>query len=263
MAWFHLTNPPREYMLPRAQASDIYALLGKVRYSSAIHRIAEAVVSWLGLFNYTALHLRGNDFQFAAEHSARDIVAKTKALLVVPHDAAAENRDGRAEVVDRVTGKMRLYVAIDHVAAELRREWAREGVEVVTWADFRRGGRWHAPVLAPVLAQLSLNSGDLVRVSGMVEQLVCAFADTFVGSARSTFTAMINRIRQYARVPVPAIAVHSSRASEHIGGLARKMREDWRASGGWSAERASAPVDLYKVRCWPAGDCLPFPDLRD
>ena len=48
------------------------------------------------------------------------------------------------------------------------------------------------------------NSGAVGRRSALFEQLVCVFGDVFVGSARSTFTAGINRMRWFSHVPVQA-----------------------------------------------------------
>ena len=132
---------------------------------------------------YSALHIRRNDFQYKTNF----IAAKTS--------------------LDNVRSVFRpgetLYLATDEMSDGFFDAFHHAGFTgVYTLNDFKKAGE----VLSPErLAALRL-AGPLAppypdryspKFDGMIEQLICAMGRAFVGTASSTFTAYIFRVRGY------------------------------------------------------------------
>ena len=119
-----------------------------------------------GLFppSYVAFHIRRGDFQQTqTRQSAEKIVEQTNALV--------PNRSTRIA-----------YIATDESNRSFFAPFMREYRAVYFLADLKSG------------TDIDTINQNYV---GMIEQVVCANADVFIGTPLSTFTAYITRIRGY------------------------------------------------------------------
>lgn len=191
--WWALGGPREDF---RPQFSDAsWALLthGFVWHPDAF-TIASHAVSHLGIFNYSALHARYNDFQFSdARQGAVSIVSKWGRVLA-----------GRNQT---------LYVASDEpkefaqAAARARLMFFRE-----LFGENSLPEDGPAP-LADVRKQFSVERW--FKMLGPAEELICTFAKVFVGTDKSSFSGHINRMRLHAQAPVTMVLQHTMNVPEN------------------------------------------------
>lgn len=135
-----------------------------IHYQRHLYAAASGPIARMGVRNYTALHLRRNDFQYTQAPDAADGFLGT------------------------ITGSLRpketVYVASDELDpgwwSQLRSALKARGHELVNFEDFK-----------PELLERGLKE----KFSGMVEMIICTGARSFWGSKDSTFTQGIQLLR--------------------------------------------------------------------
>ena len=134
-----------------------------LRYRNEIFEYADRAVKALMPGRFNAMHVRRNDFQYKQTRlSAQEIHNNVKSLL---------------------DPTLPLYLATDDQSGELARELQK------------LFGFPQVFQLADTLKQLS---GDVPYAwEGTLEKIICAYADRFVGTDLSTFSAYIHRLRGY------------------------------------------------------------------
>eukprot|EP00401_Gymnodinium_catenatum_P028819 CAMPEP_0117467398 /NCGR_PEP_ID=MMETSP0784-20121206/5636_1 /TAXON_ID=39447 /ORGANISM="" /LENGTH=450 /DNA_ID=CAMNT_0005261367 /DNA_START=125 /DNA_END=1473 /DNA_ORIENTATION=+ len=134
-----------------------------LHYSQPIWHSAAAVVAKLGVFNFVAVHLRRNEFQYKKAGESRDHVAKFKAQL----------RTGEP-----------LYIATDEMDEEYVRSFgeALPGHPVYSSANF---------------SQELASTGR--RMLGHVEQMICVGSRYFFQMPLSTWSVYIRTMRSYVQ----------------------------------------------------------------
>jgi len=155
--------------------SDMYSVGSNdgrdlIHYNPTLFEMASHPVAALGASRYMALHLRRNDFQYDQAPSAGEAGKLVRSL------------EGRLKPLEAV------YVASDEVDQNwwkaLRLEFDARGHKLVTLADFKDD------------ANLQGENGLSSRNAGLVEQIVCSAARSFIGTSASTFSAGIQLLRQ-------------------------------------------------------------------
>ncbi len=144
-------------------------------YAPPIARAAAAYVELLGgLGMFASMHVRRNELQYksvfiSGEQTAKNVLPVLRATR--EHIAAP--------------GKLlTLYLATDEFAPDFFAALSAEGVRLLRIGDLR----------AEVEAKVGVTDP---RHEGMIEQMICAAAATFVGTPYSSFTAHIFRLRRY------------------------------------------------------------------
>lgn len=170
------------YFTERVSLSHFYALLyfrtgyekmdaevkelirDHVHYPLWVVNLANQVISKLPKY-YSAIHMRRGDFQYKeiTDIQVEKIVHNTQNILL-PHEPVYIATDERNETI-----RTQLFAA-----------FKRAGHNVTTLDDFP-----------------SVMDATEKRFYGMIEQLVCTGARTFVGSRLSTFSGYITRLRMY------------------------------------------------------------------
>ena len=163
----------------------------RVRYKDKIYCVGGRIVEQMALLadpsvtlpyrsmqrtKYVAFHIRRGDFQHKwVKIPAEEILALT--LCLVPDRAR------------RVA-----YIATDEQNSSFFDPFRAAFKQVYFLQDFTRG------------AYASIGLGDMQRNElGMVEQVVCASSDVFIGTPLSTFTGYITRMRGYMNATVPGM----------------------------------------------------------
>jgi hypothetical protein len=162
--------------LKRHMGDAHWALLqhGFVWHEDAFN-IAAKAVSYLGLFNYVAIHARYGDFvEKKAQQGPKEILQHWKEYL--PEGAT-------------------LYIATDEPGKF--QGHAAEGVRLLVWDDFFQSSTGN--LLAET--QKKYSGERWFKLLGLVEELICTYSKIFVGTARSTFTGHIQRMRIQAGAP--------------------------------------------------------------
>jgi len=140
----------------------------EIHYQRHLYAIASGPIARMGLRNYTALHLRRNDFQY---QQAPDTPSRIM-----------------EKIAETLKPKETVYVASDELDPEwwsqLRSALKAGGHELMTFDDFK-----------PEL----LDRGLKEKFSGLVEMIICTAARSFWGSRQSTFTAGIQSLRKTLR----------------------------------------------------------------
>jgi len=149
-----------------------------------VFHLAARVVHSLGLFNYISMHARYNDFQFKEDREAPKVIM----ARWMDH-------------FDRWLGKSdTIYISTDgsepEKFVEAVNKRMKRPIKVVLAADIFNDPK--SPI-ASLLADMS--SKRLNQLKGPIEQVICTFAKVFVGTAKSTFSGYIERMRANAEAP--------------------------------------------------------------
>jgi len=146
-------------------------------------RIASKAVKFMGLFNYVALHARYNDFQFKESREPADDIFQKLGPFLEPGAV--------------------LYIASDE--PQKFEGLGKHGVKVVLFEDLLsdKGGN----VLTHEKAKY--DPERWFKLTGLVEELICAYAKMFVGSDKSSFSGHIQRMRKHVRPPVSSLLDHT------------------------------------------------------
>mmetsp|Transcript_31391 Transcript_31391/g.55220 ORF Transcript_31391/g.55220 Transcript_31391/m.55220 type:complete len:532 (-) Transcript_31391:347-1942(-) len=143
-------------------------LRNNIHLKSSVFEIAAKVVAELGAFNYVAMHVRRNELQYktsfkAASVSLKNVRAKLK------------------------TGE-KIYIATDEVKEDFFNVF-REEFEVYQWKDFfGPNGKFKDMKIER-------------KHEGLIEMAICSMGRIFFGTALSTFSAYIRRLRGYVQAP--------------------------------------------------------------
>ena len=182
--YFFFMRPEEERLVKRfvrdriRYHDPIYCAGGKIAEHMALK--ADPAVSLplqtMQRTNYVAYHIRRGDFQHAwVKIPAEEILQLTKSLIPGP-------------LSERV-----VYIATDETKNTSFFDPFRKAFkEVYFLADFKEDASF-------ALQHLPINH------YGMVEQVICASADIFIGTPLSTFTGYITRMRGYMEPRVPGI----------------------------------------------------------
>lgn len=171
LEWTHskLANPSVFYFLPKAEK---FALLEsvKIRYLEEIEQLAAKIVSQIGRFN--AFHLRLGDFLTNYKQDEYSVDAERFKHYV---EAAFTDKD------------LPVLAATDGLhEKELFRSFLADYriifIDELVFDDFLSNYK-------------NLKFTDF-NVLTILNQLICANAETFIGTYRSTFTSIIHRLRQ-------------------------------------------------------------------
>jgi hypothetical protein len=137
----------------------------ELHYQRHLYAIASGPVAQMGVRNYTALHLRRNDFQFTQAPDSLGSGLDPDSWMLRPGEA--------------------VYVASDEIDPQwwsgLRASLKAHGHELVTFED--------------VKLEL-LGRGLREKFAGLVEMIICSGARSFWGSRKSTFTEGIQTLRE-------------------------------------------------------------------
>ena len=147
-----------------------HRLLRSIHYTDLVFEAASRVVAFMGLFNYSSMHIRRNDLQYqSAFLSAKGSVQNTAALLR-PNET--------------------LYIASDELEAGFFQAFHHRYC-VYRLKDFfgPRGGN----------ALTGLHIPD--NLLGPIEQVIMASGRVFIGTHLSTFSSFVNRLRGYIGTP--------------------------------------------------------------
>jgi len=143
--------------------------------------IAAQVVNFLGIFEYNALHARYNDFQYQDDRQeASSIWSKWGSVF---------------------KSAPKMYVASDD-SDRIKKLKEVEGIELYTFDDMLN------TVLKDVKPRYSAERW--FKLTGPVEELICTYARTFVGTKSSSFSGHINRMRIHAQAPVTRMLTHTN-----------------------------------------------------
>jgi hypothetical protein len=147
-----------------------------VRYAPEVFAAADRLIAHLGAYEYSALHIRRNDFasQFGA--------------------AGAQPPDKTRDRVNEMLPPAEpLYVATDETDPQHLAPLADER-RVITWRDL----------------PATETSGIPDLLVGPVEQLICAAGRTFIGTQYSTFSMYITRLRCFTGAPDIEVRYHTA-----------------------------------------------------
>ena len=144
-----------------------------VRYCREIFELASELISMLPFHQYSALHIRRNDFQY--KEARTQAVASWNNIRNLLEDEAPT------------------YIATDEVDEGFR-DVFRSKKTVLFWEDLMQ--QYAGPAIPE-------------KYVGPIEQLICAGARRFVGTDLSTFSTYIVRLRGYTRAPDMAAYYHT------------------------------------------------------
>lgn len=159
-------------------------LRNHVRYPDIVFEVAARVVPRLGMFQYSAVHIRRNDLQYKGVFiSAQETLDHIRPLL------------NKSET---------LYLSTDETEdgffAAIEKEFP-----VYRWDDFLKPGGKGGEVLAGLQIPRKL--------IGITEQAICMMGRTFFGTRASTFSGYITRLRGYVNAPDTNIYFHNTQYS--------------------------------------------------
>jgi len=169
--WTHsnLAHPSCFYFLPRADKLELLRQ-ARIKFIEPIEKLASAIIDQFG--QYYAVHTRLGDF-----------------LSNYSPDEYSVNKDRYTKYIAATFPDRSLPVLIATDAlyekpmfAEIFEGYKTIFIDEMIFEDFRDG--YHALPFTDFNALTILN------------QLICAAADTFIGTYRSTFTSIIHRLRQ-------------------------------------------------------------------
>jgi len=155
-----------------------------VHFREEILENAERIITLLGDFKFSCLHIRRNEFQFKDVWTpAETIVENTKRLfkkgetIYISTDELSDEKERKKKWSDPTA----MVKVVKHTWFEpMKREFGKD--KVVFLSDF------FDEVLGPETRDIWI---------GCIETLVCSRARVFVGTRKSTFSGYINRLRGY------------------------------------------------------------------
>jgi len=200
-----------------------YALLthGFIFHEDAF-RIAAVVIHYLGIFSYSALHARYQDFRVQY------------ADFLLPPDVLYEKLRPWLQTAST------LYLATDEPRVFQNFSIAFPGVRLIMWEELVKNSTGH--VLKSLKSEFS--EERWFKLTAIAEMLICAFAESFVGTKLSTFSGHIRTMRFHARAPVTK-AHHITDEIDVIS-----MREDirrWREDPRPFAPLPNEKGDPYRL----------------
>ena len=196
-----------------------------VRFPDIVWEVAARVISVLGPFGYSSLHIRRNDLQY------KQVFVAAKATL---DNTAPLFNEGEP-----------LYISTDETSATFF-DAMRAHHPVYQWADFfKEHGKFalrgvHIPrKLIGCIEQVphppAIRHPGTTRLStsahlGASRQVICAAGRRFVGTQHSTFTSYIVRLRGYLDAPDTGTYFHNTKNSADDPEAKRKKVHHHRGS---------------------------------
>lgn len=169
--WTHsnLAHPSCFYFLPREEKNELLRS-ARIKFIDPIEKLASAIIGQFG--NYYAVHTRLGDF-----------------LSNYTPDEYSVNKERYTKYIAATFPDRSLPVLIATDAlyekamfAEIFAGYKTVFIDEMIFDDFR--DEYHA---------LPFTDFNVLTI---LDQLICAAADTFIGTYRSTFTSIIHRMRQ-------------------------------------------------------------------
>jgi len=267
--WFELGQPSfTEAQRPWPVPNSAYSLLrNHFVWHKDVFELAAPIVRQLGLFQYVSIHARFNDFkEFEPEavEPAEKIVSKWAETL--SSEAALVQMPGR--VVRRALPMSALEVSArrsrTRAQSTLHRiaRWVKPGAALYISTDetdesflqtFRDHGidaRWSRDFFeradSPIAHLVAKDPVRAKKLLGPVEQVVCAFSRTFLGTPKSTFSAYITRMRIYADAPQTGLKeetrlFHTMTPTPEMRAALEREISEWEARGGMAKVNKSSP----------------------
>jgi len=164
-----LTNPSFFYFLPRKEKDDLLRSI-EIRYLSSIEQLAAKIVSELGRYN--SVHIRLGDFPEAYKADEYGINIERYKKYVQHH------------FLDR---SLPILIATDGLDSKEVFDEIFEGYKLIYIDELIFGDHFDDFT--------SLEFTDF-NVLTILNQLICAASESFIGTYRSTFTGIIHRLRQ-------------------------------------------------------------------
>ena len=164
-----------------------------VHFPEIVFDIAARVVHRLGLFRFSALHVRRNELQYKEVFmSAVQTLANIRPLL----------KEGEP-----------IYIATDETSPTFFDVIAKEH-EIFKWDDFftAKGGNVLTGVKIPR------------KLIGCIEQVICAGARAFMGTLESTYTSYIFRLRGYINATNTEVYFHTLK---YVGDISKDREMTW------------------------------------
>lgn len=198
-----------------------------LRYAPQIFSAAQSVIDQLGIFQYSSLHLRRNDFQF--------------------HEFRADPATTAANIGRLLKKGEPLYLATDETEESFFDDLRRQR-EVIRFADLSSlpTGNDHPLQTVPH------------KLIGCVEQLICAGGRVFAGTPHSSFSTYISRVRGYLNAPDLDEHCHTQLAvekSRQFGFIDRAFRgTDYLREDPVLWEDADLEQPIYSVSCTDVSD---------
>jgi hypothetical protein len=137
--------------------------LNNVHYAPIIFEVAARIIASLGLFQYSAYHIRRVNFNY----------------LVIPGNASLRNTE------NLLNPREPIYIATDDADQKFFKAF-RKRHKVFTLKNY---------------SVMMMTRRVDKRYVGMIEQIVCAGGRRFFGTAMSSFTSYIYRLRGYINAP--------------------------------------------------------------
>jgi hypothetical protein len=165
----NLVNITYFYFLSRKDKTDILDSV-KIRYSGDIENLAAKISREVGAFN--AIHVRLGDFLVAHEWESYGVkIDRFKKYF-------------EANVVDKT---LPVLIATDalhekELFAEMLKGYEYKFIDELVFGEF-----------AKEFSELQFTDFNVLTV---LNQILCAASQSFIGTARSTFTGVIHRLRQ-------------------------------------------------------------------
>ena len=149
-----------------------------MHYPELVYEIASRVVSYLGLFEYSSMHIRRNDLQYQSAFVGAEASVENTAHVLRPNET--------------------LYIASDETEKGFFQPF-RHRYCVYRFNDFYgpRGGNVLKGVHVPD------------NLLGPIEQVIMASGRVFIGTHLSTFSAFVNRLRGYIGAPDTSTWYHN------------------------------------------------------
>jgi hypothetical protein len=175
-----LRGGPKPAMKSEVTASGWSLLTHGFVWHEDAFDIASKAVNSMGIFEYSALHARYNDFQYKTERQDPNVIFGKKA--------------------DFFKLGSQLYIASDE-PEQIKDLNSMHGIPIVTFDDMLQGA-------------LKDEEGKYTperwfKLLGLVEEIICTYAKVFIGTGHSSFSGHIDRMRLHAQAPVTRIIIHS------------------------------------------------------
>ena len=157
---------------------EYHRLLRSVHYPELVYEIASRVVSYLGLFEYSSMHIRRGDLQYKNAFVGAEASMENTAHLLRPNET--------------------IYIASDETEQGFFQPF-RHRYCVYRFNDFYgpRGGNVLKGVHVPAY------------LLGPIEQVIMASGRLFIGTRASTFSSFVIRLRGYIGAPDTSTWYHN------------------------------------------------------
>eukprot|EP00747_Dinoflagellata_sp_TGD_P085763 gnl/TRDRNA2_/TRDRNA2_162995_c0_seq2.p1 gnl/TRDRNA2_/TRDRNA2_162995_c0~~gnl/TRDRNA2_/TRDRNA2_162995_c0_seq2.p1 ORF type:complete len:549 (-),score=94.75 gnl/TRDRNA2_/TRDRNA2_162995_c0_seq2:72-1718(-) len=168
--------------------------------------LAAPIIADLGLFQYNALHARYGDLQYQEVKQPAHKIVEQWYAPGVNQNLMGENTT--------------LYISSDEKADSFIEAFRKQGIRAKWSKDYFENPN------SPIATLLAEKGPQRVnQLKGPVEQLVCTFGRTFVGTRLSTFTGYIHTLRAKADAPQKELLYHIQKPSSgEVDNIMKEMK---------------------------------------